>query len=567
MGLLATPTSVPRALRLIPGLLGIVLALRALGLDLKMPAIPGLGGLGELFWLVLVLAPLAAFIVFRGARLFSPNKELEAGINRGVGQRSLSHGPSLLEVKFSGRSVRDGVLLKLLSLIRIRSGRTGSRYALILTSSKGVERLFVSIEGGDEEKDLFRALASSISEDLKIAEVGESAISMAAHLDETTRAMQPLEGEIPTRLGTEGLASSGGGGAPGSGRSLYLGRTVYPEEGALLFLYERDLAGHVGVFGSTGTGKSTTLFTIACRAWSDMGLSSVLLDWTGEHSEHIARGLRDPTARIKLLDPVRGDASLNPLLLGGESERVDVVVEILSKALDLSEPQSFMLRRVIEDDSPSTLGELEAYVEALPEESRWDREVKRALLRKVGILTRGSARRAFSALDSSLLSDAGDQVFRIVRLDNIKSLAARRAYVLTLLATMFFRAQEGGAAGVDLVAIDEADNVITLNGSKMGLLELLVSESRKYGLYVALATQSPSLVPNPIILNTNTKIVHALRSYRDKSAVVETMSLPPGFQERIDKLSVGTAVFQSVSLPEPVIVKVEKYRPVGDDAC
>ena len=561
---------VPRTLRLLPGLFGVVLALKALGLDFEVTAMPRLG-LQGLFLLVLAVAAIVLLFMKGLAALYQGHgKALEVDVGSDVYREGNNQGVSLLEIRFNSKSVKDSALLKILSLARIRGVKAASRYTLILTLNKGVERLFVSIEGSETEKDLFKALVSSISEDLRIIEAsGDNGPSTALFQEKGFHPRSPANDE--TLAGTDsfkGLGVTRGKDDLSSPR-LYVGKTLYPEEGAYLFLDKRDLAGHVGVFGSTGTGKSTTLFTIACRAWSDMGLATILLDWTGEHSEYIAGTLGNHPGEFKLLDPVSGDAALNPLLLSRSSEGADVVVEILSKALDLSEPQSFMLRRVIEDSSPHTLGELEVYVEALPEESRWDREVKRALLRKVGVLTRGSAKRAFSASDPYLFQfqGSGTHFFHIVRLDNIRSLAARRAYSLTLLATMFFKAQERRIDGEFLVAIDEAHNVFTLNGSKMGLLELLVSESRKYGLYVALATQSPSLVPNPIILNTNTKIAHALRSYRDKTVIAETMSLPHDLQEMIDKLAVGTAVFQSVSLPEPVIVKVEKHRPVGDNIC
>jgi hypothetical protein len=418
-------------------------------------------------------------------------------------------------------------------------------------------------EGRPEEvyENPLDSFVASFFGDANIVELGED---LAPRLADPGA---PLQARSGASLGEHGPHPWTGEGIHDGSPTLYLGTMIQPESGLPVFLDKRDLAGHVGVFGSTGTGKSTTLFTLACRASRDLGVSSLLLDWTGEHAGRLLGSLGGGRYGVSVFNPAAGDASINPLSLGGGDDAIDVVVEILSKALDLSEPQAFMLRRILEEASPSSLGELEAYIEAVQEESRWDREVKKALLRKVGVLTRGSARKAFSGREGDLLQVLEEGSLNVVKLDDIRNLAARRAYVLVLLASIFTRLQDSGDRREVLVALDEAHNVFTPEEPRMGLLELLVSESRKYGLYVALATQSPSLVPNTIILNTNTKIVHALRSYRDKAVISETMALPPGVQERIDKLPAGVALIQSVSLPEPVVIKVEKGRPVGDDVC
>lgn len=61
----------------------------------------------------------------------------------------------------------------------------------------------------------------------------------------------------------------------------------------------------------------------------------------------------------------------------------------------------------------------------------------------------------------------------------------------------------------------------------------MMAESRKFGLYIALATQNPYLLPLRAVSNTNTKIIHSLRWWRDLESVASALSSPgrqqPGY--------------------------------------
>ncbi len=91
-----------------------------------------------------------------------------------------------------------------------------------------------------------------------------------------------------------------------------------------------------------------------------------------------------------------------------------------------------------------------------------------------------------------------------------------------------------------------------------------MAESRKYRLHIAIATQSPSSIPNGVLLNSNTKVVHALRSPRDKEVISQTMNLHYGLLEELDKLRTGEALVQSPSTPRPALVRVELRPPRHD---
>ncbi|MEM4799866.1 MAG: hypothetical protein QXO61_00895, partial [Acidilobaceae archaeon] len=88
-------------------------------------------------------------------------------------------------------------------------------------------------------------------------------------------------------------------------------------------------------------------------------------------------------------------------------------------------------------------------------------------------------------------------------------------------------------------------------------VEQLFAEARKYGLSLAVASQSPSSIPNGVLLNANTKIVHALKSARDKAVIADSMSLSQDYLEVLDKLEPGVALVQSPSCSRVVLVRVK----------
>jgi len=76
------------------------------------------------------------------------------------------------------------------------------------------------------------------------------------------------------------------GDGPLLGMVISNGKDIAP-----LALYLKDIQRHVSVFGTTGSGKSTTAISLALRLFS-MGVSVLILDWHGEHTK-IVRARRE----------------------------------------------------------------------------------------------------------------------------------------------------------------------------------------------------------------------------------------------------------------------------------
>jgi DNA helicase HerA-like ATPase len=495
---------------------------------------------------VLSITPLVVFIIKGRLRFPSLRMPVSTSYN-GLGSVSFR----ILEVEVKAR--RDSVASGIAKVVSDRASRGDIRYVLLSVMEGDLRRSLIILTSRDAgrlsvEAEVLKSLLSSLVEDIRVYDVNIPELAPLASW--------ALEARVHSKgliLVSESTLSSRhpfkGGSNDGSTR-IYLGEVLdkpYPKPFAL---EGRDLEGHIGVFGSTGSGKSTTLSVLAERAWYQARIPVLLLDWTGEHSSLLkARGLS-----FKEYNPATGEAAINPLDL---SKDIDYLVSVMVKALSLSPPQAYMLLRALEQGKPRNLRELEAVVEILSEESKWDREVKRALLRKIGMLTRGSYD-AFKETRGVALEG-----ICVIRLDYVRNVLARKSYALFTLAGLFMERASGVEGPKVMIVLDEAHNVFS--GEEVAFIEQLFSESRKYGLILAIATQSPSSIPNSVLLNTNTKIVHALRSARDKNVIAETMSLTRDYIDILDKLGPGEAIVQSPSNPEPLLVQIQLVNEPGDE--
>ena len=442
----------------------------------------------------------------------------------------------IYEVSVSGSRGED--IAKLARLVSERASEGRADYVVLSHASSWGRKSVVMIVGSsredvDVESEVFKTLVSVSSSSIRLRLI-EGVAGVNAILDLLSRAR--ARGDVVVLGGDMGPQASS---EPPTSRRLKLGYRIDTITPKPVYLLMEDISGHVGVFGSTGSGKSTTLSVIISRSWRDLGIPVLVLDWTGEFSRMLGGG----DARI--LDPL-SEGGINPLMIRSMTE----VVDVISKALDLTQPQEYLLMRVIEGSSPKSLAELVDYLDSMDEESRWDREVKRGLVRRIGVLISNEHYRAFSAPSMPPIDYRGVTIIDVSR---IRSTMARRAYCLFYLAYLFVERSYREVNSHLLVVIDEAHNVFREESHFTGQL---IAESRKHGLYIALATQSPSSIDNSILLNTNTKIIHSTKSYRDLEVIKNSIGLDQDVAGLISRLERGEALLQSPSNPEPVLVKV-----------
>lgn len=100
-----------------------------------------------------------------------------------------------------------------------------------------------------------------------------------------------------------------------------------------------------------------------------------------------------------------------------------------------------------------------------------------------------------------------------------------------------------------------------LLGKSVEMLTNAIAEMRTYGEGFIIADQSPGLLDMAVIRNTNTKIIMRLPEYSDRELVGRAASLNDEQITEIAKLSKGVAAIYQNDWLEAVLCKVRKYTP------
>lgn len=448
----------------------------------------------------------------------------------------------------------------LAKLIKERISKTGLEYALLSVFGDGGSDSLLIIRGARPEEvviegEVVQALASTLGK-FRVEKLNVERVSCINEIISISR---------PKRSGRAIVLLDGDRGSQVNGPragGILIGSSVGTPTPRPVYLTAQDLEGHAAIFGATGSGKSTTADSLACRIYRQGFARVIVLDWTGEHSQR----LRKCGARI--INPVSDGIGI--WVVGSTS--IDTVLEVLSLALGLTPPQEYLLMKALESGIPASLSELASRIEEMPEDARWDREVKRGLLRRIGIL----ASRYSSIFKMDADADhriegiggfrSGSEGLMVVDLSEIEVSQARKAAALLFLAREY-ELKRRGSRDWTIYIVEEAHNVFERDDSSFA--NLLLAEARKYGMSLVVVTQSPSRMSNNVILNTNIKIIHSIRSKSDKELVSDSLGLSPNTVNLLDKLNKGEALVYAPSLGEPVFVKVELPEPLrkfGEDA-
>jgi len=333
-----------------------------------------------------------------------------------------------------------------------------------------------------------------------------------------------------------------------SGDALDLGVVVKARARQRLGIPVENLLEHALVVGSTGSGKTHTVAKILRELSTKVDhVISVVLDWHGEYSKLLEE--------FTYISPHEAPVTLTP-------EDHESFLDLLSDTLELSPPQAFVLKQVIER-SGGRIDSVETLIDALEEfedQSGWMRESRLALLRKLAPLKNSKYSRLVQ-FDSSiqrfnfLIENARSSTI-VVGLAEIHNTLVRRIYSAMVIRSISENALSNSLERRVLLVIEEAQNYIDRE-KPLRMISTMLAEIRKFGVGVILVSQSPSKLLEDAMINTNTKIVHSIKSSVDLDVVNKVLYLPFEYQRIIPYLDVGEAVVYTRGLKKPVIVKIE----------
>jgi hypothetical protein len=382
----------------------------------------------------------------------------------------------------------------------------------------------------------------------------------------------------------------------GKGNTLTLGNIRHlwenlPQE---IKLSLDQLSSHVFVSGSTGAGKSNTVYEILSQI-SAAGVPFLVIEPAKGEYKHVF-GHRDDVnvfgthpahSELLRINPFRFPLAIHVL------EHVDRLVEIFNVCWPMYAAMPAVLKEAIlqayqqcgwdldlstnrySDSLFPTFSDLLGTLESVIEASAYSQELKGnyigSLSTRIKSLTNGLNGQIFTAneIDSSVLFDNSAIVdlsrvgssetkalimgILVMRLSEHRmacggmNLPLRHVTVLEEAHNILKRSPEGGAEGSNVV------------GKSVEMLTNAIAEMRTYGEGFIIADQSPHAVDIAAIRNTNTKIIMRLPDEMDRRLIGKSVALRDDQLEEIAKLPKGVAIVYQNDWLEPVLCQVKKF--------
>jgi len=372
----------------------------------------------------------------------------------------------------------------------------------------------------------------------------------------------------------------------GATGDLAIGRLASDKK-VRLHIASKTLNRHLGIFGTTGSGKSNTLQVITEEA-SRAGLCVIIFDVEGEYVK-----LNEPTD--KLVDvlaqfgekprKVRDLHVYFPASDGSESSSAirfglpfaKVNLEVFSEVLGLTAQERIMFLDMIRKTKeylgfePYTLRtivdrlakRLEAQVEnpTLPEaiaEANMSLYTKLAVIDRLGVMDPPNT----PEIEPAELFVPG----RVTVVDLSTSLDAVRNVVIAYTLDKLFRAKVEDKAGAYdtpiLVLIEEVHTFISREkrDQMLGTLTLmteLARRGRKRGISLGLVSQQPARLPPELFETINSRFIHRLSSAVNIKVLREsTGNVPESLWQTVPSLNRGEALVVSPSYHNAVIAQI-----------
>ena len=358
----------------------------------------------------------------------------------------------------------------------------------------------------------------------------------------------------------------------------------------------KKLASHIFVTGSTGSGKSNTVYQLLDQLHQNDVNFMVIEPAKGEyknifgHREDVTvLGTNPLQAQILKINPFKFPEGIHVL------EHIDRLVEIFNVCWPMYAAMPAVLKdAMLEaykisgwdlDTSCNLFGkalfptftDLLIQLEKVIQQSAFSQEVKYnyigSLVTRVKSLTNGLNGQIFASneIDNAQLFDSNV----IVDLSRIGS-QETKSLIMGILVMRLSEHRMSNADGMNqplkhVTVLEEAHNILkrtsteqssegsNVAGKSVEMLSNAIAEMRTYGEGFIIADQSPSAVDISAIRNTNTKIIMRLPDETDRRLAGKAAGVTDEQLEEIAKLPKGVAVVYQNDWLEPVLCKIHHF--------
>ena len=371
------------------------------------------------------------------------------------------------------------------------------------------------------------------------------------------------------------------------------------EETVPVELSQNSLSSHVFITGSTGSGKSNTIYQLLAEAKENHIKFLVVEPAKGEY-KHIF-GQEEDVCVYGTNPQLTPLLKLNPFSFTKEThilEHLDRLIEIFNVCWPMYAAMPAVLKKAVEKSYIDcgwdliksvnefggiypTFADVAENIKEIVDSSEYDNENKGAykgsLLTRIESLTNGINGLIFSQeeLSNQQLFDSNV----IVDLSRVGSSETKSL----IMGILVLKLQEYRMSQADmnsslrhLTVLEEAHNLLkrtsteqvsessNLIGKSVEMLANSIAEMRTYGEGFIIADQAPGLLDLSVIRNTNTKIIMRLPDWSDRELVGKSANLNDDQILELARLPKGVAAVYQNEWIQPVLCKVDKFDDGGE---
>lgn len=358
-----------------------------------------------------------------------------------------------------------------------------------------------------------------------------------------------------------------------------------------------SLTSHVFITGSTGTGKSNTVYQMIDKV-KNKGIHFMVIEPAkGEYKECFGEncnvyGTNSEETDLLFINPFSFPEKIHIL------EHVDRLVEILNACWPMYAAMPAVLKDALERVYVNkgwnlqkskccvenqrifpTFADLLVTLPKVVEESLYSADTRSdysgALMTRIKSLTNGlNGQLLCSGIEISEKDLFENDV--IIDLSRVGSMETRSFFmgilVMKLQEYRMSKRKETNEELKHLTVLEEAHNLLrrtsmeqvqessNLQGKSVEMLTNSIAEMRTYGEGFVIVDQAPGLLDEAVIRNTNTKIILRLPDADDREVVGKSAALNDNQIKEIAKLPRGVAVVYQNNWIESVLCHFDKYE-------
>lgn len=338
-----------------------------------------------------------------------------------------------------------------------------------------------------------------------------------------------------------------------------LGKVVYGDQEYHSFgLRENEWLRHVGIFGTTGSGKTNCAFILLSNLVRKKK-AFLIFDWKRNYRDLLCF---DYFRGLKIYTVGRGLAPLffNPLIppQGTQPETwLKKLIEVMCHAYFLGEGVAFLLQKAIDkaysdsDVYSEVPNEYPTFKDVLAILEKMEVKGRKALwmdstLRTLGVLCFGEFGRVLNVRKPYPLADLLRENV-VLELDALTNSDKTFFIEALLLWIHHFRLSEGERETFKhAILIEEAHHILLRKKQEMtgteAITDIILREIRELGESIILIDQHPSLISMPALGNTYTTICFGLKHKADMFTISESLLLDKEQIDFLGQLETGLAI-------------------------